>query len=84
MSEIVSAWAERCSGPGWSNQVVWYLTRDSTGNLKIHDIQPGDMSDAMLHLFNTSAALHQRWVHAVGQWHKQDQSARGTRNRKGK
>lgn len=77
MSEVIAAWAERCSGPGWSNQVVWYLTRDSTGNLKIHDIQPGDMSDAMLHLFNTSAALHQSMVHAVGQWHKQDRSVGG-------
>jgi len=77
MSEIVAAWAERCSGPGWSNQVVWYLTRDSTGNLKIHDIQPEAMSDVMLHLFNTSAAVHQSMVHAVGQWHKQDRSSGG-------
>ena len=69
MSEIVSAWAEKCSGPGWSNQVVWYLTRDSAGNLKIHDIQPGDMSDAMLHLFNTSAVVHGDMLCAVRSWH---------------
>jgi len=70
MSEVIAAWAERCSGPGWSNHIVWYLTQDSTGNLKIHDIQPGDMSDAMLHLLNTSAAVHTDMRCAVRSWRR--------------
>ncbi len=69
MSEIIVAWAERCSGPGWSNSIIWYLTRDHAGNLSIHDIQPAKMSVTMRALFNTSAVVQQDLLSAVRWWH---------------
>ena len=53
---VVTAWAERASGPGWSNQLVWVLIRERGGKLREEAFQPCDQSDGMYELFNVCAA----------------------------
>lgn len=44
-----------CSGPGWSNEVVNVLMRDSgTGEMKVECIQPEEHTDVMKILFSIS------------------------------
>lgn len=52
---IVVAWAESCSGPGWSNQLVWVLVRERAGKLRIEALQPREQSRDMQAIFRYSA-----------------------------
>lgn len=63
---VVVAWAEHCSGPGWNNQVVWYLWRDCGGRLTIECIQPGEQSASMWALFDVCAQASLSLTKAVG------------------
>jgi hypothetical protein len=54
--QVVTAWAEKCSGPGWTNRVVWVLLRSMAGELSIEAIQPTEQSDAIMTLFDIGAA----------------------------
>lgn len=55
---IVAAWAEKCSGPGWQNRVVWVLVRTANkASLRIEAIQPQEQTRVLSALFDTSAAL---------------------------
>lgn len=54
---IVVAWAERASGPGWFNRLIWYLVRDRAGALRIEAIQPEDQSVPLSVLHATAATL---------------------------
>ncbi len=38
--DIVTAWSERCSGPGWSNHLLHVLYRAKDGDLSIKYLQP--------------------------------------------
>ena len=51
---VVTAWAEHCSGPGWSNSVVWVILRDGDGRLTQECLQPGDATSDMLTMFPVS------------------------------
>ena len=53
---LVSAWAERCSGPGWANYVIWTLWQLPSGLLSMSAIQPQEQTDEMRTLFNVAAA----------------------------
>jgi hypothetical protein len=53
---IVTAWSENCSGPGWSNQLIWVLVREPGGRLREESIQPGERTEAMATLHNICAA----------------------------
>lgn len=64
-SEIFCAWAENCSGPGWTNRLVWVLIRDADGRFRIEGIQPEDQTPVMRALFNTSAAVSAEMLLAV-------------------
>ena len=71
---IIAAWAERHSGPGWSNQMVKYLIW-SAGELAIHSIQPDDITGEMWTLLDTSSAAHKSMISAVDAYlHQEDQS----------
>lgn len=37
---IAAAWCERCSGPGWSNDIVWVLVQSKDGELRVDSMQP--------------------------------------------
>lgn len=52
---VIAAWAERCAGPGWSNQLVNVITMDQWGGLHRHYLQPAEQTLDMLLLFDVSA-----------------------------
>ena len=51
---IVTAWGERCSGPGWSNRLVWILVREGSGKLRIDCLQPEEQSPSLSTLLDIS------------------------------
>jgi hypothetical protein len=53
---VVTAWATREHGPGWSNTPVWVLLRADDGRLRVECIQPEEQSAAMRTLHGVSAA----------------------------
>lgn len=63
---IVCAWAERASGPGWSNSLVWYITRDGNGVLRQECLQPDEQSHDIRLLYETSRVSHLAFMEAVG------------------
>ena len=55
---VIAAWAERCSGPGWSNRLIHVLIRhDGGGAMRIVYVQPHEQTPTMLTLFNISAGV---------------------------
>lgn len=57
--EVVAAWAERASGPGWSNQLVWMCIRTTDGAYRLDAFQPSEWhaSPAFCALFSVSAVV---------------------------
>lgn len=54
---VVAAWAERHSGPGWSNTTIEVLIRkNGTSDYRMESIQPHDQTPEMLTLFGVSCA----------------------------
>jgi hypothetical protein len=63
---VMSAWAERCAGPGWANQVVWVLLRDGAdGSYRLAAIQPEEQTAEIAHLFGVSSAAFEAMTGAV-------------------
>lgn len=56
---IITAWPEYCSGPGWSNALIWVLIRNRQDNsLRQEAIQPQDRTRGMCTLFDVCASAH--------------------------
>lgn len=57
--EVVTAWAERASGPGWSNQLVWAFVRGLSGDYRLIALQPTEWqaSPTLSALFGVSAVV---------------------------
>lgn len=55
--KVITAWAEEARGPGWHNNIVWALVRDSFGELRIEAIQPDQQTPVMLALHGVSATM---------------------------
>lgn len=62
---IIGAWAEACSGPGWRNDVVWVAYYDRAGVAQLTGIQPEDHTAEMISLFRVSAAANVAMARAV-------------------
>lgn len=62
---IVTAWAERASGPGWANQPVYVLVRDSNGKLRTDAIHPDEHSAEVHVLYDVNEAAHIAMTNAV-------------------
>ena len=77
VSKVIAAWAEKCSGPGWSNCVVWYLSRTDAGCLEINCLQPEEMSDAMHIMFNINNVVSRDMRCAVETLLWKNQNAEG-------
>jgi len=60
-----TAWAERCDGPGWCNELIWYVWSDSTGEHHIDALQPDEQTTTMRTLFPLSAAASVEMTRAV-------------------
>ena len=63
--EIVAAWAEECSGVGWTNRPVWVLVRKRDGIPRIFAIQSEEQSQQMLSLVNVSIAVSKDMLSAT-------------------
>lgn len=64
---IVTAYAERASGPGWSNAPAWVIVRGRDGNLREHCLQPDEQSYDIVAAYDFSALAHRRMTSAVAQ-----------------
>ncbi len=63
---IVTAYAERASGPGWANAPVWCVVRSGLdGTFRLECLQPVEFSSEIATLYNLSAAAHDAMTHAV-------------------
>jgi hypothetical protein len=63
--QIVCAFAENHSGPGWANSLIHVIERDANGKLTERWIQPEDHTAEMAYLFKVSAAAHLSMTDAV-------------------
>lgn len=62
---VVTAFAERASGPGWANSPIWVIVRDLNGNLRQECLQPEEQTAEMAVLFRLSEAAHEAMTSAV-------------------
>lgn len=62
---IITAYAERASGPGWANSPVWIIVRDGNGIIRQECLQPDEQSAEVLALYEVSAAAHRSMIAAV-------------------
>lgn len=62
---IVAVVPEECSGPGWSNRVVWVHIADRAGGYRTECLQPLDQTPEMWALFEAGAAMHRALLAAV-------------------
>lgn len=51
---IVTAWAEKASGPGWHNTPIWVLIQNSMGSYRIESLQPDEQTRDMRVLHSIS------------------------------
>ncbi len=62
---IIAVVPEVCSGPGWSNHVVWVYIQQADKHLRTEAIQSAEMSLDLRTLFAVGATLHKELVGAV-------------------
>lgn len=67
---VVTAWAERASGPGWTNMPLYVLIGNSNGAYRIETLQPEDWGrDAgFVALYNVAESAHTAMLTAVRCW----------------
>lgn len=64
--QIITAWAEHASGPGWSNRVVWVLIHDvAAGTYRVRGLQPHEQPHDVAVLFAVSATVSSEMAAAV-------------------
>jgi len=64
-THILTAYAERCSGPGWVNQLYWLVVRDPTGEIRQVAIQPEDWTKELDALFPWVSLAHSQVMGAL-------------------
>ena len=64
---IITAFAEDCSGPGWSNQIIWVIVSNK-GELRTECIHPDERNERMAWLFDCSQVSHISMKNAVESW----------------
>lgn len=55
--DVVTAWAESATGPGWANRIVWVLRRDAHGVLWIDSVQPDEQGVLLQALHGAAASM---------------------------
>jgi hypothetical protein len=64
---VVCAWAERASGPGWSNFPVWVIVEDYYGEMHRECLQPHEQTAEILLHRTISEAVHDNMKYYVEQ-----------------
>ena len=62
---IVTAWAEACSGLGWTYTVIWVLIRDRDDRLRIDCLQSDEQTKEIRILFEISALASEKMTRIV-------------------
>ncbi len=78
--QIVGAWCEAPSGPGWRNRLVWVCIRDgATGTHRVDAIQPEDQDEEMVLIFRFCLVASDALNAAVQNWKPRRASKRARR-----
>lgn len=56
--KIITAYAERASGPGWANSPLWLIVCGADRELRQECIQPDEQTKEMHALYSASEAVH--------------------------
>lgn len=56
---IIIAWSENCSGPGWVNSPIWYIEELPNGKLERGCLQPEEQTKEMISHFGINALSSQ-------------------------
>ena len=51
---ILTAYAESCAGPGWTNTPLWIIVQDQSGKIRRECLQPEEQTLIMKILFSMS------------------------------
>lgn len=63
---ILAVVPEYCTGPGWSNAVLWvHIADGSTGKYRTESIQSDERNREQTALFGTGEAVHRALVNSV-------------------
>ena len=64
--EIVACVPESCSGPGWSNTLIWVWIKDNgSGSTRVEALQPESITPEMYLLFAVCEAAHSAMLNEV-------------------
>lgn len=64
---VLAAWAEKASGPGWTNALYWVAIRDKSQQVRIEPIQPEEQTKTMHTLHALSAEMTTALRHEIEQ-----------------
>jgi hypothetical protein len=64
--QIITAYAQKAHGPGWSNQPVWVVVRSRLdSSYRLECLQPDEFSMNIWALYDVSEAAHKAMVEAI-------------------
>ena len=58
--KVLFAVAEDCTGPGWSNSIVWVVYRGEDGSIEIASMQPDEQTSEIRALHPVAACASSR------------------------
>ena len=65
-NKIIAVVPEYCSGPGWSNRVLWvHIADGNTRTYRTEAIQPDERNRDQVVLFKAGEAMHQALIGSV-------------------
>jgi len=62
---ILTAYAERATGPGWANRPVWLIVAGADGKIRQECFQPYEQTVDMGTLYDISEAAHKAMTSAA-------------------
>jgi hypothetical protein len=81
--QVVGAWAEAPTGPGWSNRVVLVCIRNGLdGSHRVDALQPEEQTPEIAVLFRTACAVSEdliAWVRGAAEVQRGKEERRGRR-----
>jgi len=65
VKQIIAVRPETCSGPGWTNRVIWIIERDAKGKLFERCLQHEEQSNEMKNIFDICETAHTALLDSV-------------------